>query len=81
MKIIKYGADWCGPCKQVDKVLEEAGVEYDNINVEENNDIAVAKNIRNIPYIEFYKDGDTEPTATHVGSLSLTDLTNIISSL
>lgn len=34
-KVKVYGADWCGDTKRTLKALDEAGVSYEYINVEE----------------------------------------------
>lgn len=35
IKILKFSAPWCGPCKVLEKNLKEAGVSYIDINVDE----------------------------------------------
>ena len=30
-----YSTSWCGPCKNVKRLLEERGLSYDEINIEE----------------------------------------------
>lgn len=61
--IVDYNATWCGPCKQLSPVLdawvkEQKGqVELIKIDVDENPELAKAKQIESIPYLEFYKDG------------------------
>lgn len=78
MKIIKYGAPWCHMCKNAESVLKKAGLEFIDINVEDNEELAIEKNIRSIPYIEFYKDETVEkPFFTQVGSLTTEDLNKI----
>lgn len=61
--IVDYNATWCGPCKQLSPVLEawikaqNVQVELIKIDVDENKELAKAKQIESIPYLEFYKDG------------------------
>lgn len=63
MVIVDYNATWCGPCKQLSPVLEawikaqNGDVELIKIDVDENQELAKAKQIESIPYLEFYKDG------------------------
>ena len=69
MKIIKYGAEWCGPCRTLSKILKDSGVNYEEIDVNKNPDILKEKEITEIPYVEVlddsgkiiltYKDGFT----------------------
>lgn len=32
--IKKYGAEWCGPCKKLDPILDQIDAEYDNVTLE-----------------------------------------------
>ena len=75
--IEKFGATWCGPCKLLDKTLEQITdisiVKYD---VDEYEDLTSEKNIRNIPVLIFY-DGDNEVDRL-VGAVSLSKINEII---
>jgi glutaredoxin len=33
-KIIVYSASWCGPCKYAKQLLEEKGLEFEEIDIE-----------------------------------------------
>jgi thioredoxin 1 len=72
-KIIKFGAEWCGPCKamkpQMEKFKElilESDVEVLDIDVdaEENADLARQYGVRSIPYTVFLKDDKVERAVT-----------------
>ena len=61
--VVDFWATWCGPCRMVGPVISELAQEHDGrivvgkCDVEENEDIAMEFNIRNIPTILFYKGG------------------------
>jgi thioredoxin 1 len=53
-KVIRFTADWCGPCKMYAPIFERAkalveGWEFEAINVDEDADLAAKHQIRNIP--------------------------------
>lgn len=75
--IEKYGAEWCGPCRMLEKVLD-AITEVDIIryDVDEYEDLASEKKIRNIPVLIFY-NGDTEVDRL-VGAVSLATINEVI---
>ena len=48
MKIIKFYSDTCGPCKVLDSNLKKAGIDYESINANsDENDALVEKYKRN----------------------------------
>ena len=61
--IVDFYADWCGPCKMMAPIFEEAQSEYQDkvkfakINVDENKNTAVKHKIMSIPTLLFFKDG------------------------
>lgn len=76
-KIEKYGAAYCGPCKTMDKTLEQiSGIEIVKIDITENADLAVSKKVRSIPTLIFY-NGDNEIDRL-VGGVPLKTINDII---
>ena len=61
--IIDFSATWCGPCKMLAPVLEEVSEEYAgkvnffNIDVDENVDIAMKYRVASIPALLVLKKG------------------------
>ena len=75
--IEKYGAAWCGPCRALDKTLEQlTEVDIIKYDVDEYEDLAMQKNIRSIPVLIFY-DGDNEVDRL-VGAVSLNTINKVI---
>ncbi|MBE9510122.1 MAG: thioredoxin [Bacteroidetes bacterium] len=61
--IIDFWAEWCGPCRMVDPIIEEISEEYDGkilvtkVDVDSNPGISSKLGIRNIPTVMFFKNG------------------------
>lgn len=79
MKFKKFFADWCGPCKAVDTLLEQlekSGAELpelEKIDVDQQRDVAVAHGVRNIPAL-IKIDENGEEVERLVGMISANDL-------
>ncbi len=63
LAVVDFSAVWCGPCKMVAPVLEEvseelADVNFFNIDVDKNMELAREYNITNIPAILVLKKGE-----------------------
>jgi len=62
--LVDFWAEWCGPCKMIGPVIEELHKDYEGkaiigkLNVDENQDIATNYNIRSIPTILVFKNGE-----------------------
>ena len=73
--VVDFGAEWCGPCKVLDPILEEIAEENKDkvkiykMNIDENPMTPQKYGIRGIPTIMIFKNG--ELIDTKVGSLSL----------
>ena len=61
MRLLKFSTPTCCMCKQVDKLLTDAGIEYEEVDIstDEGYDVAVKYNIRSVPFLVLQKpDGD-----------------------
>ena len=82
--LVDFWAEWCGPCKMIAPVLEELATEYDGrltiakLNVDDHSEATEKFNIRGIPTLILFKNG--EPEATKVGALSKSQLAAFIDS-
>ena len=82
--LVDFWAEWCGPCKMIAPVLEELSTEYAGrltiakLNVDDHREATEKFNIRGIPTLILFKNG--EPEATKVGALSKSQLAAFLDS-
>lgn len=61
--LVDFFAEWCGPCKTLAPILEEVKKELGDqiriikIDVDKHNQLASQMNVRGVPSLFFYKEG------------------------
>jgi thioredoxin 1 len=56
IKVIKFSASWCNPCKILSQTLKDKD-NIEEIDVEKNMEMAFKYNVRNVPTLVFLKNG------------------------
>lgn len=77
MKVLKFYAEWCGPCKVQSKIIKDAGdkitTTIEDVNIDENLMMAQNFQVRGVPTMVLVDDQENE-IKRHVGVLKEADL-------
>ena len=80
--LVDFWAEWCGPCKAIAPILDELAGEYEGkvriakLDVDANPKTAQQFNVRSIPTLILFKNGDVG--AQHVGATSKQQLQSFL---
>jgi len=76
-EILYFSADWCGPCKQLAPLMERLSsqINYRKINVDNDRELSMEYNVRNIPTLILVEDGEVKGKL--VGLQSEGDILNL----
>ena len=83
--IVDFWAEWCGPCKMMSPIVDEASeslkgkVKVVKINIDENPNVPTQYGIRGIPTFIVFKGG--EAVETKVGGMSKTQFSDWVSKI
>ena len=83
LKVIKFSASWCGPCKQLSPIFDQvksevSGVSFQDVDVDAESALSIKYNVRGVPTIIIEKDG--QEVKRLVGMQQKTSLTSAINS-
>lgn len=84
VRLLKFGAEWCQPCKaanivlsQMDEKLRHNGVTVQHIDIDEDTATARTYNVRSIPHFVLETESGEE-VWTHTGTLTSKTLTEAL---
>jgi thioredoxin 1 len=78
MKLLKFYAEWCGPCKVQSKIIKDAGdkikIKVEDVDIDLNVSMSVDFNVRSVPTMILVDDRTEVEIKRHVGVLKEAEL-------
>jgi thioredoxin 1 len=82
MKVLKFQASWCQPCKMLTRIMEDASdkitIPVEVIDIDENQDMAVKYAIRGVPTLVII-DGEGKEVSRKSGMMAENRLMEFLS--
>jgi thioredoxin 1 len=64
--LVDFWAEWCGPCKMIGPLIDQVAADLEGqakvgkVNVDDARELAVKYNVRSIPLLLFFKNGEVK---------------------
>jgi thioredoxin 1 len=80
-KVLKFYAEWCGPCKSLASILDGAnvGTDIEGVDIDKDPEVAAEYAIRSVPTMVYVDENGTEISRI-TGSQSLDSIKKWLSS-
>ena len=72
--LVDFSATWCGPCKQLNPIIDELSGDYDGqmkigkVDIDSSQDTAMKFGITSVPTVVFFKGGEKVDTIVGLNS-------------
>lgn len=79
MEVLLFGADWCGNCTPQKEMLDDAGIEYEYVDVDESQESqerANEYNVRSLPTTIVLDGGEVE--SSFIGMTQLDKIEDVL---
>ena len=62
MRVLKFSASWCGPCKMLSRNLEDVStiIPIEDIDIDDNQDAAIEYGVRGVPTMIMLDENNAE---------------------
>ena len=79
MKLLKFEASWCAPCKQLSEVMKNVEIPFpvSVIDIDENREAAMSYGIRSVPTLILVDENENQIKRVS-GSMNQSQLTEFI---
>lgn len=59
-KVVKLYADWCGPCKVLERMMRDLDIKHENVNIDspDGDGLSIKHNVRAIPTLLVLDEND-----------------------